>query len=34
VKPLDQIKLIGATPEEIEKGVPEAKERWRDTFGV
>ena len=33
-KPLDQIKLVYPTPEEIEKGVPEVKELWRDTFGV
>jgi iron(III) transport system substrate-binding protein len=33
-KPLDQIKLISATPAEIEQGVPEVKEMWRDTFGV
>jgi iron(III) transport system substrate-binding protein len=33
-KPLDQIKLISATPQEIEQGVPEVKELWRDTFGV
>lgn len=30
----DKIKLIGATPAEIEDGVPEVKEQWRDTFGV
>jgi iron(III) transport system substrate-binding protein len=33
-KPLDQVKLISATPEEIETGVPEVKDSWRDTFGV
>lgn len=33
-KALDQVKLISATPAEIEKGVPEVKEMWRDTFGV
>jgi iron(III) transport system substrate-binding protein len=32
--PFDQVKLIGATPAEIEDGVPDIKERWRDTFGV
>jgi len=32
--PLDQVKLLTATPQEIEKGVPEVKELWRDTFGV
>jgi iron(III) transport system substrate-binding protein len=31
---LDKVKLIGATPQEIEEGVPEVKEAWRDTFGV
>jgi iron(III) transport system substrate-binding protein len=30
----DQIKLIGATPQEIEAGIPDVKEQWRDTFGV
>jgi iron(III) transport system substrate-binding protein len=33
-KPIDQIKLITATPQEIESGVPDIKEAWRDTFGV
>ena len=32
--PFDRIKLIGATPAEIESGIPDAKEQWRDTFGV
>jgi iron(III) transport system substrate-binding protein len=32
--PFDQVKLISATPAEIEDGVPDVKERWRDTFGV
>ena len=32
--PFDKVKLIGATPTEIEDGVPEVKEQWRDTFGV
>jgi iron(III) transport system substrate-binding protein len=32
--PFDKIKLIGASPAEIEAGVPEVKEEWRDTFGV
>lgn len=31
---IDKIKLIGATPKEIEAGIPEVKEQWRDTFGV
>ncbi len=33
-KPIDQVKLITATPQEIETGVPDIKEAWRDTFGV
>jgi iron(III) transport system substrate-binding protein len=33
-KPLEQVTLISATPAEIESGVPEVKEMWRDTFGV
>ncbi len=32
--PLESIKLLSATPREIETGVPEVKEQWRDTFGV
>jgi len=32
--PFDKIKLIGSTPAQIEDGVPEVKEQWRDTFGV
>ena len=32
--PFDQIKLITATPAEIEDGIPDVKEQWRDTFGV
>jgi iron(III) transport system substrate-binding protein len=31
---LDKLKLIGATPQEIEDGIPDVKESWRDTFGV
>lgn len=31
---LDQIKLITPTPEEVENGVPEIKEIWRDVFGI
>ena len=31
--PLDKVKLLTATPKEIEEGVPEVKELWRDTFG-
>jgi iron(III) transport system substrate-binding protein len=33
-KPIDQIKLVQPTTEEIEAGLPEIKELWRDTFGV
>ena len=33
-KALDQIKAIRMTEEELEKGIPEVKELWRDTFGV
>ncbi len=33
-KPLDQVKLIRPSTEEIEKGIPEVKELWRDTFGI
>ena len=33
-KPLDQIKLIQPTAAEAEKGVPEVRELWRDTFGI
>jgi iron(III) transport system substrate-binding protein len=32
--PFEKIKLIGSTPAQIESGVPEVKEQWRDTFGV
>ena len=31
---LDKVKLLTLTPQEIEDGVPEVKEAWRDTFGV
>ncbi len=31
---MDQIKLMVVPPAEIETGVPEVKELWRDTFGV
>jgi iron(III) transport system substrate-binding protein len=33
-RPLSEVKLISATPQEIEQGLPEVKELWRDTFGV
>ena len=32
-RPLDQIKTIRIPEEELETGVPEVKEQWRDTFG-
>ena len=32
--PLDQVKLLTPTLEEQEKGVPEVRELWRDTFGI
>lgn len=31
---LGQVKLIRPTVKEIEEGIPEVKELWRDTFGV
>lgn len=33
-KPLDAVKLLIPTPQEIETGVPEVKEQWRETFGI
>jgi iron(III) transport system substrate-binding protein len=33
-RPLDQITLLSPTQEEAEKGVPEVRELWRDTFGI
>lgn len=33
-KPLEDIKVIRPTEEEIAKGIPEVKEKFRDTFGV
>jgi iron(III) transport system substrate-binding protein len=33
-KPLEDIKVIRPTEEEITKGIPEVKEKFRDTFGV
>jgi len=33
-EPLDKIKLLMASNEEVEKGVPEIREEWRDIFGV
>ena len=32
--PFHKVKLIGSSPAQIEEGVPEVKEQWRDTFGV
>jgi iron(III) transport system substrate-binding protein len=32
-KPIDQVKLLRLTTAEIDKGVPEVIEQWRDTFG-
>lgn len=34
LKPIDQIKTLRPTVDEIVNGVPEVKELWRDTFGV
>jgi iron(III) transport system substrate-binding protein len=33
-KPLSEIKVVRPTEEEITKGIPEVKEKFRDTFGV
>jgi iron(III) transport system substrate-binding protein len=33
-KPLESIKVVRPTEEEITKGIPEVKEKFRDTFGV
>jgi iron(III) transport system substrate-binding protein len=33
-RPLDEVALITPSPDEIEKGIPEVKELWRDIFGV
>jgi iron(III) transport system substrate-binding protein len=33
-RPLDEIRLITPTPEEVETGIPEVKELWRDTFRI
>jgi iron(III) transport system substrate-binding protein len=33
-KAMDEIKLIRPTEEEIETGIPEVKEKFRDTFGI
>jgi len=31
---LDSVPVLVPTPDEIERGVPEVKEQWRDTFGI
>jgi iron(III) transport system substrate-binding protein len=33
-RPLDQIPLLTPTAQEVEAGIPEVKELWRDTFGI
>ena len=33
-KPLEQIKVARPTADEIAKGIPEVKEKFRDTFGI
>lgn len=33
-KPLESIKVVRPTEDEITKGIPEVKEKFRDTFGV
>jgi len=33
-KPLEQIKVVRPTEDEITRGIPEVKEKFRDTFGV
>ena len=33
-KPLEEIKVVRPTEEEIAKGIPEVKELFRDTFGI
>jgi iron(III) transport system substrate-binding protein len=33
-KPLSEIKTLIAKPMDLLKGVPEIKEKWRDTFGI
>ncbi len=33
-KPLEEIKVMRPTEEEITKGIPEVKEKFRDTFGI
>lgn len=33
-KPLEEIKVVRPSAEEISKGIPEVKEQFRDTFGI
>lgn len=33
-KPFQELKAIVAKPEALVKGIPEIKEKWRDTFGI
>lgn len=33
-RPLSEVKTLRPTFEEVEKGMPEIKELWRDTFGI
>jgi iron(III) transport system substrate-binding protein len=33
-KPLEEIKIVRPTEDEITKGIPEVKDKFRDTFGV
>ena len=33
-KPLEQIKIVRPTEDEITKGIPEVKEQFRETFGI
>ena len=32
--PLEEIKIVRPTEDEITKGIPEVKDKFRDTFGV
>ena len=33
-RPLDRIRLVSPAPQDVETGIPEVKELWRDTFGI
>ncbi len=33
-KPISEVNTVRPTYEEIRKGIPEIKEKWRDTFGI